>query len=267
MNLIILCAFLSFEQVQEHIHQRFAETQVETEPFPHIVVEDILPQALYSELLAHWPSKTVRAAPSSRHWERKHLSIGNKNNWIEADAYELWKQFAITIVEQVVKRKIFEIFSPYSHCRFGKEIHEEFLATALDITEHQLVEDYPGTTVPPHIDQGYVFVPLIFYFPDLDDDRHTNLGTCLFRHNLGKESPDVCFDKNVTLVKAVPYKANTLVAFIQTPRSWHSASIQRIPTGYARRAYITKLYLLPEFMKKQYGTTFNLEGDRAKQRY
>jgi hypothetical protein len=260
---------LNFEQIKEHIDRRFADAKIETDPFPHIVIEDILPQELYNALLNHWPKKSVLAAPTSRNWERKHLSIDYKNSWIEEkpDSYELWKEFAVTIVEQILKKKVFELFVPYAHYRFQKAVTGKFVCNAIDITEHQLVEDYPGVAVPPHIDQGYVFAPLIFYFPDVTDIDHTNLGTCLFRHNLGKESTDVCFDKNVTLIKAIPYKANTLVSFIQTPRSWHTVSVPPIPPGYARRTYITKLYLLPKFMTKHYGTTFNLESDRAKHRY
>lgn len=243
------------EQIKDHIEKRFLEAVVETDPFPHVIIEDILPQAFYEELLANWPSNAMQTIAEG--W-RKSLGVGLLKHWDKEDLYvqDLWKAFATTIVDKCIKRKLGELFHPYSIYKFGKEIDGNFLCNSLDVAEHRLFEDYLGG-IGPHIDQGYVFAPVIIYFPDYNDDHHVELGTCLYKHVNNRESVDTCFDDDVTLIKVAPYKANTLVAFMQTPKSWHSATHVRIPENYVRRLYLTNIYLSETFMLAHYGTTFD----------
>lgn len=249
---------IDLEYVEKYINKKFAEAKVETEPFPHIIIDNILPEDLYSDLLLHWPNDAFEAKPLYT-W-RKSLGICG---WpgIDEYSYKLWKQFAI-ITNQIIKRKIGELFHKYSAHRFGKEVNGKFLCDSADLDEHKLVQDY-GDGIKPHIDQAYIFAVAIIYFPELNDYSHTCLSTRFYKHNSNRESVDICFDSNVKLVKAVDYKPNRLCAFMQTPHSWHSGAQDHPFGSYARKLYLTHIYLSSKFLKKHYGSTFFLETNQT----
>lgn len=235
--------------IKSHIDDKFAEAKVEVFPFPHIIVEDVLPIDLYNELCAQWPDNTFRGIPNG--WNT--IRIGDFEGQRAENIYanEIWKQFSLTIVDQMIKKKVASFFHPYSPYRFGKEIPGEFLCNSTDLGEHRLAQNHQ---ISAHVDQAYVFAPIMIYFPKYDEIVNIEHGTQFYRNTKNLESIDICFDHNVELVKTVPYKANTLCAFMQTPYSWHGA-VHGLPN---RKLYFTNIYLSTQFMKSYYGQTFRV---------
>lgn len=236
---------------------------VETDPFPYILVEDILPEDFYLALSNSWPEECLTHSPTfATHW-RRGLKISDPN-WLKREAYshDLWKEFVIFVVNGIIRPKIGDLFRKYSYCRFGRDVNVSFSKRG----EDQIFEDI-GNGISPHIDSVTAFAALCVYFPDINDHQHMDLGTHFYRNVDGMESIDTGYAplEKCRLVKVTPYRPNTLCAFMQTPHSWHGTSLHNPYVGYKRRLYFGHIFLTPQFLLDYYGQQFgpNLDEDHA----
>jgi len=248
------------EEIKNHIDEKFAQATVETYPFPHLTIENILPENVYNELLAHWPETYFNPAK-----QQSVLTFGLFNPIQEPVIYSIWTEF-YSLVDTVIKKKIAELFTRYSFLRFNQQVPGKYLCNSKGLMDHRLVEER-GPGISPHIDQGYIFAAMAIYFPALNDYNHTDLGTYFYIHRNNKTSTDICYDHDVVQVKSAPYKPNTLSVWLQTDHSWHSGPLHFPDRGYVRRFYLTLVYLSPTVMKSLYGHTFNFPEELLDETY
>jgi len=236
--------------IQNHINERFLSAKVELDPFPHLVVENILPEDLYIELCDQWPDTSFKGVVQ----ENFVLHIGEFEGQTEktAQANQIWTEFSLLIFDPMIKKRVGELMRTHAFCRFGQQVNDLALCNGVHLGEHRLAQNH---RISAHIDQAYVFAPIILYFPKLEENPDRELGTQFYRHNQNLTSIDFLFDDDVTLVKTVPYKPNTFCSFMQTPSSWHGSKYQ----NPKRKLYFSNIYLSPQFMAEYYGTSFELD--------
>ncbi len=252
-----------YDSICAYIEERFEHADIFAYPFPHIVIKDILPEDYYRDLCNSWPSKSFdKQSPT---W-RKLIEVGNTKKWGRGEDHDKWIEFA-KLVDNVIKRKLAEVFYPLTPHRLGYFLPSGSLCNATSQFEHRLFQDYHHG-VGIHIDKAYKLAAVMIYFPIDYREEHSILGTVLYRHKNLKESIDYtnANSSECIAVKQLPYAPNTLCAFFQAPHGWHSApmepSYQKIRNSLpSRRSYFTNIYLTPTFMKTAYGTMFGLEED------
>lgn len=218
-----------------------------TEPFPHVVIEE----ALDAETLA----KVTKSIP-----DLAILTMGSKvaNNQrfnysasdiLASEAIDpLFKDLANVHLGQEFLSGVLRLFGdfvseyfPDFEKRYGKLADLRAGVRGKDndndcvdvLMDFQLASNtpvfLPGTTVrAPHIDcPKKLFVGLLYLRPADDDSIGGDLE--LYTPNSNKPRMDITRTvtrDDMTVFKTVPYKNNTLVLFLNTPRSYHGVTVR-----------------------------------------
>lgn len=245
-------------KIKEHIDRRFSETKVDLDPFPHIVISEILPSEVYSYLVSQWPEEEVFDRNSTL---RKRLPVTQgcaENRSLSVEQRIAWKTFGERIVQGFIQDNIKKRFIPISHYKFPF-LSEDAAASAVKNIDFDhsysdgLNLDKFGFSINPHIDQAYIFSTILTYFPP--DSQHAEYGTTLYRSKSGRTSKDIlyCQFKECEVVKKVPFVPNTMLAYLQAPNGWHG--VDRITEkGYLRKSYLSLLNLKYEQVESIYGS-------------
>lgn len=235
---------LDLDRMQAHLKEKIFQAKIEMDPFPHLIIENILPEDIYDELLSNWPSKIFFT---------NEIKDVIRFDQINNNSRAAWEQFSC-FIDQFLTREISNLFRPYSFYRFGHDVSGMQLRNGLD---HRLTQNFHSPSA--HIDQGYIYAALFIYFPKRNE-THKELGTRIYRHKQGRTCPTYCNESltNVELVKTVPYKPNTLFAFLETPYAWHGSEN---PRSRLRRLYMSTIFFSTQFMKDYYGHAFGLDDN------
>jgi len=256
---------LCLDGVKDYISVKIDEAKVIEEPFPHIIVEEILPVHLYKEILKHWPKRDVffhkgyKIRGRIRTTHREETAFSNKNDQL------FWDLFGEVVVNYYIKPAIVKKLLPYFYLKEGmeeidlKEMRDNLSDYILPSSfKDSLIQDEEGYFIRPHVDQIGMFAQMLIYFARPGDDVR-GLGTVFYKGDRAKmDSLDkaIYIDvKNLTRYKKVPYRPNQLVAFLQCPFAWHG--VDRTKSGQVRRLYLCPISMRPEFINEHY-CDFNL---------
>jgi hypothetical protein len=258
---------LNAESERSHINNVLMATRRREDPFPHVVVENILSPQLYAALNAAWPHADL--FPPEERNDRRDLvpqppgtAPSDKRTATYSDVPEplrrIWDYFILEINRLVIGPWLTAIFRP--------EIDQRLELIQQLREQGQLTKDYynppyqpqmnvgrlmmrrQGFRLRPHADAAAYLATALYYFPD-DDAADAELGTALYRVH-GELSDDAISERgktvyfheqgiNVERVCDVPFRANTLLAFANTARSAHGMQITK--PGNWRRAYQSHL--------------------------
>lgn len=241
------------------ILSRLASASIELDPFPHLHVQDALDAALYAELADSYPSleRIARGRP-----------LGNNRAYF-LSAHELrddrtmpaiWRDFfnqhsSRAFLQEALAfwREPIERAYPRIEQLFGKPLDDLTSTVRLrgrDDTQSNRAADVAldvqfGINTPvtsdcsvrlPHLDNIHkLFAALVYFRLPEDDSRGGDLE--LYRLT----SPHYHHDEKMNIplslvepVKTIPYRANSLIMWLNTPRSVHGVSARGV-TRHARR--------------------------------
>ena len=223
---------------------RLGRAVVSADPFPHAVLEEALPPALARTLLAEIPPLDVltRGAPAGNN---QRFTLSSVDALADPRVAESWKSTIRAGLSQDFLDRVLGLFSehvpgalPGFHEGFGDPRSLRAVqrtpgtssssGIALDA---QIAVNTPsrtaGTTVRgPHLDRpDKLFVGLLYLRPEGDSSGGADLE--LYRPL--REPPTfgpkrMLPREDVALVRTIPYRTNTLVLFLNTPRSLHGVS-------------------------------------------
>jgi len=208
-----------------HFVDRLQTCKVELEPYPHFYLENVFPEAYYRSLLEHLPDQgsyqnlfeiTDLKLDHFRHRDQRDLNDG----WINGLSVELqtfWSNFNEWFLGREMAEAVLDSFSSSLYLRFGPRDFWPEVSV-----ESQLIRHRPGYFLGPHSDLYTKLVVLLIYLPL--DDRAAHLGTSLYRP---KDPTFTCDNsthypfEDFIKVKTVPYKPNSMLAFLRTGNSFH----------------------------------------------
>jgi hypothetical protein len=238
------------------VFDRLTSSDIRTDPFPHIVKDEALDPALCERLV-----ETRLRHPALE----DQITNGASNQRMAFHAYAMrtpdiiddaWKGFARTHVSAEIMLRVAEIFADHwpdqlpdtrwlrgaKYGMFGGETHHN--ADVLTDARLELISPSLG---PPwshragHVDIGNRLFSALYYLRAPDDETEGG-GLDLFRYrNRPPNSLDVVelADHLIEKVATIPYRANTLVVFPNSPLAIHGSE----PRGYSERdrayAFIT----------------------------
>ena len=247
------------------ILSNFDQAQIHTEPYPYIVIKNALPEDLYQQLEANFPSE-------------EHVIDGRevKDTWYDYPACrvvkdeqltELWRNFFRYHVSGSFFREFVEKLGPTLRSlhpdletSIGKPL-EDFgvgmrpggrgdpLAEGADISmECQFYVNLtrqPRTVRGPHVDRPSELFAGLLYFRRADDDSSgadLAINSAVSESDLYPASGQVLIDElpmeiapaKVSTVNKVDYAPNTLALFLNSERSIHAVT-PRTPTQVPRR--------------------------------
>lgn len=208
-----------------YLVDRLRTSEIVLEPYPHYYLENVLPDEYYHALRNHLPGSdvyqnlfevTTLKLDHFRYRDQRDLNDG----WTDRLPDELrsfWVEFNRWFLGPELAKAVLHTFAEPLRERFG----EEAAWPAVSI-EAQLIRHRAGYFLGPHSDLYSKMVVVLLYLPP--DDQAKHLGTSIYRPRLdGFTSDDSAHYPfaDFVRVETAPYKANSLLAFLRSGRSFH----------------------------------------------
>jgi hypothetical protein len=205
---------------------------VEREPFPHVVIDHALDDALYRELVAAMPSDEELLR--GRELE-SNMTYRTSAEWLLREAPSPWRAFAAQYTSREFFAEVVALFNDellrFADAKTSIRYVEPFADVALDC---QLMWGSPVKRLsrphPVHVDRECaLFAGLLYFRRDDDDSRGGDLELYRWRgdaraYDEGRIVPDALVQK----VKTIPYAANRLVLFPHSPDALHGVSLRSL---------------------------------------
>ena len=245
--------------------ERASRADIRYDPFVHVVLEDCLPEAYYRDLAASYPTDDTVVA-MNKHSGRV-LRPNQRNDILAHRALEdpsalapIWREFIRFHTSTAFYRQLIELLGPELRTihpnlerRIGHPLGECTTGIrfdpASDLGEISLdchVGINTPTTTPSqvigvHVDDPSEIAAMLLYFRHDDD---TSVGGDLLLHRW-KQVHDRRFRSRngvdtdaVEAAGSIPYRANTLVLFINSLDALHSVSERGVARQSRRLANI-----------------------------
>jgi len=242
---------------------------VQTDPYPHVIIEEALPWDLYEALENSFPEGMVM---------QKHNAYDNGICFrLKADKLldptgsvpGVWKEFTRYHTSAEWFNEVNELFRPYMPSVLHKTFTEDDLGargwadenkniwTDCQLVMHRPIEE--RTTRTPHIDNPMEMWAGLLYMP-CPNDQSTGgefqiYSTQSSVHKVDKKAGRQIYDSDLgTVIKTIPYKRNTFVMFANnSPNTVHGVSLRQDATLNRRSVNI-----IGEF-KRGYATMYNVQ--------
>lgn len=212
-------------QVVAHVRAAVERTPLELDPFPHVVIDDLLPDDVYSEV--------VSAMPDAVFFKRENVSRQEMQvPFTFAPAYSqmVWDFFYEQAIEKALMPALVARFEPALDtfvARYWPALGT-WAGAGIDmqVTNSRLLLRRPGYEIKPHRDPRWAFFTSIIYLQKRGTQHQ--YGTQLYRMKQEREashnSPFWSDYDECELVKDVPASRNRALAFMNHT-GLHAASV------------------------------------------
>lgn len=208
-----------------------------TDPYPYLVVHDALPESYYEELYRTMPVPSTQGMGQNERRDVRSLAV------LQGDYSKLWQDFVAYHTSAEFFGELWSIFHD-SIMKYYPDLNPDMSCgprgTGADLQmEAQAGIDTPvtewSTVRGPHLDNPVELYGGLLYMRDPDDysegghlevQRYTRDPEWFGKLELKRSC--------VETVAVVPYRANTLVIFLNTPDSIHAVT-PREPTEHLRK--------------------------------
>ena len=221
---------------------------VEMQPFPHLCIDNALPENIYNELVDKFPEEIVCSTPALDNG----ITYRHKSNpvLVEDNIPNIWKEFFAYHTSPEFFQYVMEIFEDSFYKYYPKEIYEQLILGDVGIrklskktkyvTDCQFVVHEPvdetGTTRTPHLDNpGEIYAGLLY----MKKQNDVSTGGNFTLHEI--TNVDKVYNKSGRAVetsnpvKEVVYKPNNFCMFLNVHNSVHSVT-PRLNASERRRS-------------------------------
>jgi len=240
-HLAALDSTLSDPAIGTHVRQAIARSTLHLEPFPHIVVDKLLPRHVFDALITGLPPSALFA---DRAPNKQQLNVP----FDVASVYSqrIWQFMARTIGPEFIMPAIVEVFRESMHQWLRQTLPQvtpaQIDALALTCSDGRILLRRPGYRIPPHRDPKWGFITCLMYLPRHGDDQRW--GTHLYSVAAARETeakgaaPHWISDDDCTLVSTVEFVPNRTLFFLNSHGA-HGADIpaDAEPATLERYAY------------------------------
>lgn len=214
---------LDTDSIRHHITRAINKATIELDPFPHLLVEKWLPSDIYRLMTGGLPAPVFFA---DRDASRQRLGV----------PFRLAPEYSRTVWQLVTRDLVAGIAGPALNLKFA-EVFRDYLKSfspglsddadvTLTASNGHIMLRRPGYVIHPHRDPKWGFlICLVYLARSGDNEAH---GTQLYRVKDDVEAPTstpyYVEPSRCELVKSVPFRANTLLVFLNSTGA-HGASI------------------------------------------
>ena len=232
------------DRIRSHVANAVAAAPLASEPFPHVLIDKLLPENAYHQL--------VKAIPPRVFFE--HLDLNHQEVMVPSDlapllSREIWAAFYDRVVTDALVPGLVDKFrEPLDRlvCRYWP-MHQslEDANIRLELLMSRILLRRPGYMIKPHRDPRWAFVTCLVYLPPRNAQRFFGTQLCAVRREPEHRSPGALWmdDTDVEAVKSVPGHPNTALAFVNGTGA-HRASIPEDVASDTER-YLYQLQLGP----------------------
>jgi hypothetical protein len=237
-------ALATFEPIPtaEHVAAAVAAARLEEEPFPHLVIDSLLPPESYDRL--------VKAIPPALFFE--HLERNNQELMVPSDlapllSREVWAAFYSRAVSQALAPALITAFQ----WPLNELVHRHWPAygsmaeagITLNVLMSRILRRQPGYVIKPHRDPRWAFLTCLVYLPSRKTTELFGTELCRVRREREADSHDALWmeDADVEVVKTVAGQPNTAVAFLNTTGAHRAAVPSTADPDIVRHLYQLQL--------------------------
>ena len=232
-------------RVASHVREAVVAAPLELDPFPHVVIDGLLPEQIYSELVAAIPHPIF-----FRESDAGVDQLGVPFTFAPAHSREVWGFFVREVIDRALAPALADKFqtplddlvrSHWPDCASMTEA-----GFSLIKLNSRLLMRGPGYEIKPHWDPRWAFMTCLAYLPGRSETAI--YGTELYRLKEEREAPfgspfyvdrDEC-----DLVREVPGIANSALVFLNGA-GVHGASIPADAPAVTQR-FIYQMQLGPD---------------------
>jgi len=243
-ELMRLPVLLDAPAIDAHVRAAVAAAPLELDPFPHVVVDRWLPADVYAAVIRGIPPSIFFA---DRDVSRQRLMVPFP--LAPSYAQRVWR----FVADEVVGRSLHAALN----AKFREVVLEHVrsfcpdVPPGLDLTLHpsdgRIMLRRPGYVIAPHRDPKWGFVTGLVYLARKGDNEA--YGTQLYRVSGDEEAPSAkphyVDERRCTLVRSVPFRPNTLLAFLNSTGA-HGASVPADAQPPALERYVYQFRLGPD---------------------
>ncbi|MGE0393549.1 MAG: hypothetical protein AB7I25_03745 [Vicinamibacterales bacterium] len=234
-------------RVTAHIRDAIAAATLQTDPFPHIVVEHLLPDDVYALALQAIPPRVFFTDQDP---VKQNMKVPMEFG--PTVAARFWAFVDTVVAQQAIGPAVFEKFAEplraHYETLFGRAALDRARALPLSVSAGRLMLRRPGYHLDPHRDPKRAVVTSLLYFArPHDSEAH---GTQIFRVAGDREATftETYYPEEAggrcELVKLVPFRPNTALMFVNSGGA-HGADI---PADASRKIerYAFQFYIGPD---------------------
>lgn len=218
---------------------RIKTTQIETEPFPHVVIDDIFPSDYYEQIQLNFPSdhqmiplsETGRTGNS---YKERLVTLFDEPGFarLTEEQRKFWSHFGGWLYSPEFINGVIQHFWPHVEDRL--QAFSQLLGWARVRGDALLISDQTDYAIGPHTDAAHRLITFLFYMPQ--DDRYKQHGTSIYTPKdpafTCKGGPHYPFEPFMR-EKTIPFTPNKLLMFVRTDRSFHG--VEAIQDQYITR--------------------------------
>ena len=236
-----------------HLRDAVAAAALQTDPGPHMVVQDLLPLDMYALLLDTMPPPDGFDVADSvkANFDPERTTIAPERS------RETWLWFQRDVVDGVLTPMLLDRFQPHLADAYRDFFGPDLVGDALRLPKHafrgRLMLRRPGYRLKPHRDMRIAALTGLIYFARPGDSAQ--YGTDLYRILNDQQAPTMktfypeSCGASAEHARSVPFVGNAALIFMNAPGMAHGASIPRDATQATRYAY--QFYIGPP--KDEYG--------------
>jgi hypothetical protein len=229
--------------IADHVRAAVAAAPLQYDPFPHCVIDDLLPPDYYEALITGLPPVELFAdRPINKQQLTVPLTLAPRYSM------EVWRHMARVVAEGIIKPALLAKFhEPLSAwLRESLPILGDQPLEGMRITcsDGRILLRRPGYVIPPHRDPKWGFITCLMYLARKGDDERW--GTQLFSvaddHEAEGAKPHWVADARCQLVRDVAFRPNRVLVFLNSVGA-HGAHIppDAKPATLERYAYQFRL--------------------------
>jgi hypothetical protein len=235
-----------------HVRERVASAPVFTDPFPHVVIDQLLPATAFQTLREAVPPEEffVGAKPRTKDLRSIDRAV------IPTFSRAVWRSMSRDVVRGVLAPAMAERFRPYARnflrMSVGDQFVDEALALPLKVHGLRIMLRRAGWKLPPHMDPKDQFVTTLLYLGGPGEPEL--YGTQLFRvednPNFVGRWANTYYPEDeglrCELVKTMPFRGNLCLSFLNLGGGAHGADVpgNAQPPDLERRVF--QFYMGPD---------------------
>ena len=227
---------MNASEIRRHIEMRLAGAHVDLYPYPHLIVENFFPPAVFDDMLrlnlfkkspgVDWIARAhmAKTGNTTPYDHRKQINFHDNRGFAAGDdEVGFWQEIKKTFLGDTwFPKLVYGLFPEYFAIRFGEAV---FLDAFWDKFRPELFlqRHEPNYYIGPHTDIGTRVFTVIFSLADRPGFEE--FGTQILRHkdpfvrSLGRTHHGF---EDFELIKTAPYKPNNFLLFFKTSQSFHA---------------------------------------------
>lgn len=246
--LATLDARLDADRVVAHVHRAIESTSLVADPFPHIVVSNLLPDDVYDLAVAAIPPQIFF---SERDPTKQDLRI--PFDFGPVVSTRVWDFVDTSVARDAIRPIVLQKFAgpleQHYDVIFGRQYRERAQALPQAVSGGRLMLRRAGYHLDPHRDPKRTLLTCLLYLARPHDSEA--YGTQIFRVE-GDHEPTYTqtyypgrYGATCTLLKIVPFRPNTALIFLNSGGA-HGADIPATVSRKVER-YAFQFYVGPDY--------------------